>query len=163
MNDILGMNKNLIYVVVGFLVLVGVWYFVFNKPSQVAPEQVTTEEETASPSAMTAKETTVTLSEQNDSGQSGTATLSEVDGKVKVTLQMSGAPAGVTQPAHIHEGSCPDVGAVKYPLTSPVDGVSETILDVTLEQLKSELPLGINVHKSATEAAVYVSCGDLVL
>ena len=157
------MNKNLVYVLIGGLVLVGVWYFVFNKPSNpVQQPTTTTTQETASPSA-TPSEISVTLSEQNKSAESGTATLMEVDGKVKVTLKLTGALAGVTQPAHIHVGKCPDVGAVKYPLTSPIDGMSETMLDVTLAELKSQLPLGINVHKSATEAKVYVSCGDLVL
>lgn len=157
------MNKNLVYAVIGILILVGVWYFVFNKPIPPAGQPTTTTtQETASPSA-TPSEISVTLSGQNKSGESGTATLMEVEGGVKVTLKLTGAPAGVTQPAHIHVGACPDVGAVKYPLTSPVDGMSETMLDVTLATLKSELPLGINVHKSATEAKVYISCGDLVL
>lgn len=157
------MNKNLVYILIGALVLVGVWYFVFNKPSQPAQQPATTTmQETASPSA-TPSEISVTLSEQNKSGESGTATLMEVEGKVKVTFKLTGVPADVAQPAHIHVGACPDVGAVKYPLTSPIDGMSETMLDVTLSQLKSELPLGINVHKSAAEAKVYVSCGDLKL
>lgn len=156
------MNKNLTYAILGILVLLGIWYFVFNKPTPPAtPPTTTTTEQTASPSAMLDK--TITLSEQNDSGESGTATLSEVDGKVKVILKLIGAPKDITQLAHIHVGECPDVGAVKYPLTSPVNGVSETMLDATLAQLKAELPLGINVHKSAEEAKVYVSCGDLTL
>ena len=157
------MNKNLVYALIGVLVLVGVWFFVFNKPSQPAQQPTTTTtQETASPSAALS-EISVTLSEQNKSGESGIATLMEVDGKVKVTLKLTGAPTGATQPAHIHVGQCPDVGAVKYPLTSPIDGMSETMLDVTLAELKAELPLGINVHKSTTEVKVYVSCGDLKL
>lgn len=156
------MNKNLTYVILGILVLAGVWYFVFNKPTPPVAPATTTTDQTASPSAAMT-DVTITLAEQNKSGEVGTATLSEVDGKVKVTLNMSGAPKDIAQPAHIHVGSCPDVGAVKYPLTSPINGISETILDVTPAQLKSELPLGINVHKSADEATVYVSCGDLTL
>lgn len=158
------MNKRLMYVVIAILVLVGVWYFVFNKPTQPVPQPAATQETVIpSASASAAPAVVVNLSEENASGESGTATLTEVDGKVKVTLKLTGAKAGVTQPAHIHVGKCPDVGAVKYPLTSPVDGMSETMLDVTLAQLKSDLPLGINVHKSADEAKVYVSCGDLSL
>ena len=80
-----------------------------------------------------------------------------------MSVSLTGAPAGVAQPAHIHVGACPGVGAVKYPLTFPVDGQSETVLDVTLEQLRSELPLAINIHRSAAEASVYVSCGELSL
>lgn len=158
------MNKSLVYVVIGALVIVAVWYFVFNKPSKYSqPYQqpaATTTTETASSSA-NLSEITIVLSEQNKSGEMGTATLMEENGKVKVTLILTGAAAGVTQPAHIHVGKCPDVGAVKYPLTSTKDGMSETMLDVTLAQLKSELPLGINVHKSVAESKIYVSCGDL--
>lgn len=157
------MNRNLL-IGVGVVVVLVVGYLLFSNMQQTPTPQptTTTTQETASPSA-TPSEISVTLSEQNTSGESGTATLMEVDGKVKVTLKLTGAPSGVVQPAHIHVGACPDVGAVKYPLTSPVDGMSETTLDVTLAQLKSELPLGINVHKSAAEAKVYVSCGDLKL
>lgn len=156
------MNKNFL-IGIGVVVLFVVGYMMFSNKQQPAPQPaVTTTQETTSPS-VTTSEVTVTLSEQNKSGESGTATLMEVDGKVKITLKLIGVLKDVTQPAHIHVGSCPDVGAVKYPLTSPVDGKSETMLDVTLDQLKSELPLGINVHKSASEAKVYVSCGDLTL
>ncbi|MDP2630800.1 MAG: hypothetical protein Q8P56_05345 [Candidatus Uhrbacteria bacterium] len=109
------------------------------------------------------KSATVTLSAQNASGESGTATLKEDNGKIKVVLDLTGAPAGVMQPAHVHMGSCANLGAVKYPLTFPTDGKSETILDVKWADLKAGLPLAINVHKSPAEATVYVACGDLSL
>lgn len=157
------MNKNLL-IGIGIIAVLLVGYMLFSNKQQIPSPQpaVTTTEQPASPSAAI-NEVTVTLSEQNNSKEEGVATLMEVDGKVKVSLKLTGAPTAVTQPAHIHVGACPDVGAVKYPLTSPVDGISETILDVTLAQLKSQLPLGINVHKSEAEAKVYVSCGDLAL
>ncbi|OGL72721.1 hypothetical protein A3F28_03290 [Candidatus Uhrbacteria bacterium RIFCSPHIGHO2_12_FULL_57_11] len=104
---------------------------------------------------------TIVLSEQNDSGESGTSTISEADGKITIRVDLSGAPADVTQPAHIHLGSCADLGAVKYPLVFSVDGASTTTLEVSLSQLLSALPLAINVHKSGSEAGVYVSCGDI--
>jgi len=104
---------------------------------------------------------TVELTEENSSGEFGTATLAKENGQVIVTLSMIGAPENVFQPVHIHVGSCPEVGEVKYPLTNVLDGESVTTLDVTLEQLEIELPLAINVHKSVTEASVYVSCGDI--
>lgn len=162
MSTINTVNKNFL-IGIGVVALLVVGFMMFsNKPQTTPPPATTTTEETASPSAAMS-DVTITLSEQNKSGESGTATLSEVDGKVKVMLEMSGAPKDIAQPAHIHVGVCPDVGAVKYPLTSPINGVSETMLDVTLAQLKAELPLGINVHKSGEEATVYVSCGDLKL
>lgn len=156
------MNRNLVIAVVVIVVL-GLGYVLFmNKPAQPQPSTTTTPQEQVAPSPVVST-VTATLLEQNKSSESGTAVLVEENEKVKVTLNLTGAPKGVAQPAHIHVGACPDVGAVKYPLISPVDGVSETVLDVTLAQLRSELPLGINVHKSATQAAVYVSCADLAL
>lgn len=102
----------------------------------------------------------VVLSEENSSGQSGMAILTGENGKTNVAITLSGS-SEATQPAHIHSGNCPGVGAVKYPLTSVSGGRSDTTLDVTLEKLRSELPLAINVHKSEKEAKIYVSCGQI--
>jgi len=110
---------------------------------------------------MKPKVMTVTLSAQNGSKENGTATLTEVNGKTTVTVDITGAPKGVAQPAHIHVGKCPAPGAVKYPLTNVTDGKSETTLNVTLDDLKSQAPLALNVHKSGTQASTYVSCGNL--
>ena len=77
------------------------------------------------------KEVLITLSSQNNSGESGTAELKSDNEKTKVKLDLDGAPK-TSQPAHIHVGSCANLGGVKYPLTSPVDGESETILNVSL-------------------------------
>ncbi len=153
------MNKNLLIGLVLIAVLGVGGYFLLGK-SSMTPLQPVMEEDTTTEAA---PQSTVILYEQNESGESGTATLVEENGKVIVTLQMTGAPQDIAQPAHIHVGTCPDVGAVKYPLTSPVNGMSETVLDVTLDQLLAEQPLGLNVHKSKDEASVYLSCGDLAL
>lgn len=107
------------------------------------------------------KTATIKLDAQNTSGEAGTAVLKEVDGKVVVSLNLTGAPKGISQPAHIHLGSCPNPGAIKYPLKSPVNGISETTLDVTFDKLKALGKLAVNVHKSPTQANIYVSCGNL--
>ncbi len=105
----------------------------------------------------------VKLDTQNKSGESGTATLQEVDGKVVVTLSLTGFASGTTQPAHIHIGSCPNVGAVKFPLTSVVNGQSVTTINTTLANLKALAPIAINVHKSVAQSNIYYSCGDISL
>jgi hypothetical protein len=105
--------------------------------------------------------TTINLVSENKSGESGTATLQEVNGKVVVSVMVNGEVNGVTQPAHIHVGGCPGVGAVKYPLTSVVGGLSSTVLNVTMDELKAAGPLAINVHKSVAQSGVYVACGPL--
>jgi len=46
------------------------------------------------------------------------------------------------------------------PLSPVVNGTSTTVITATLASLTAE-PLAINVHKSAAEASVYVSCGNI--
>lgn len=103
----------------------------------------------------------VTLAEQNESGELSIATINEEEGKTKLSLHMLGEPDDVNQPVHIHTGACPIPGAIIYPLTNVVDGESETILDISYDNLVAKQSLAINVHKSQAEANVYVSCGNL--
>jgi hypothetical protein len=108
------------------------------------------------------EEATVDLSEQNGSGESGTATLTaEGDNKTKVVISLDGAPAGTPQPAHIHEGSCANLDPTpKYGLENVVDGKSTTEVDEPLDELRAE-DYAINVHKSGTDLKTYVACGDI--
>ena len=107
-------------------------------------------------------EITVSMDAQNNTKQSGRATLTDMDGKkTKVVIEVGSGSAGVAQPAHIHMGSCPNPGAVLYPLQNVVNGRSETMLEVSLASLKDKLPLAVNVHKSAAEAKLYMSCGNI--
>ncbi|HST03959.1 MAG TPA: hypothetical protein VLQ48_04415 [Chloroflexia bacterium] len=108
-----------------------------------------------------ASSVTVTLDAQNGSGQTGTAVLQDMgDGTTKVTVNISGG-SEVAQPAHIHDGTCAALNPKpKYPLTSLINGTSETIVSQPLSDL-ADGTYAINVHKSATEASVYVSCGNI--
>ncbi len=105
----------------------------------------------------------VTLGELNKSGQSGQAVITEIGtSTLKIIVNLTGKPSTIAQPSHIHIGSCPNPGTVKYPLTSVDNGAAQTeIPNMTLAQLLSELPLAINVHKSETDAKTYVSCGNI--
>jgi hypothetical protein len=98
---------------------------------------------------------------QNDSGQDGEATLSEVDSDTtRVVLELEN-PSVESQPAHIHRGSCENLDPTPaYPLENVVDGKSTTEVNVAVEDLVDK-GFAINVHKSAEEADVYVSCGDI--
>lgn len=113
------------------------------------------------PIRSTQRTVTIKLEPQNGSGRSGIAVLAELQGKVKVVVNLSGPSGGVVRPAHIHTGSCSDIGATKYPLSSLINGASQTDLDVSLDQLMAGLPLAINVHKSADDPSVYLACGDI--
>ena len=112
--------------------------------------------------AAPAQETvTIPMREQNQSGQSGTATLKAMGDQTEVTLDIRPGPAGVDQPAHIHEGTCANLNPKPaFPLTPVRDGKSTTVVNVKLADLLAK-PFAINVHKSALEISVYVSCGEI--
>ena len=108
-----------------------------------------------------AKSVTVRLGQQNDSKESGTARLTPEGDKTKVVINLKGAPKGVQQPAHIHEGSCAKLDPKpKYPLQNVVDGKSTSEVPVKLDELTGG-NLAINVHKSGEDLKTYVACGDI--
>jgi len=100
------------------------------------------------------------LSAQNNSGETGTATLLDGAKGLIVKLRTSGSDAD--QPAHIHKGTCDKLDPKPaYPLKPVHDSQSETTIEgLTIAQLQKS-PYAINVHKSAKEAAIYVSCGNI--
>ncbi|MGB8267039.1 MAG: hypothetical protein WCE44_11980 [Candidatus Velthaea sp.] len=102
------------------------------------------------------------LSAQNGSGENGTATLLQSGDNVIVRVRVSGAPAGVPQPVHIHKGTCDKLDPKPtYPLRTLVDGFSETTVpNVSLGDLTSGA-YAINIHKSTSDIKTYVACGNL--
>ncbi len=104
---------------------------------------------------------TVDLKAQNNSGETGTVTFTPQGDKTQVVLKMTGAPAGVAQPVHIHDGSCANLDAKpRIPLQSVSNGSSTTLVDMKLDDIMKQGG-AINVHKSAADLKVYVACGDL--
>ena len=164
----------IIVIVALVIVVVGVGYFATRKQPQTSPAtQTPTGEKKLEEGTMVkpdgtmmGKPVTIMLDSLHNSGESGTAMLTAENGKVKVTLSLIGVPDLISQPAHIHSGSCPNPGAVKYPLKN-VSGIgtgpggSVTILDVSLEELRGRLPLAINVHRSTRDLGTYVACGNI--
>jgi hypothetical protein len=119
------------------------------------------------PGAMTEGETIkVTMSAQNGSNQGGSATITDLkNGMVNVVLDISGPGTTEPQPAHIHRGTCADLDPnPAFPLSNAVDGKSVTEIEVNFADFTSASDkFAINVHKSAAEASVYVSCGDITV
>jgi hypothetical protein len=92
--------------------------------------------------------------------------------------------AGAAHPAHIHSGTCPDVGDVVFPLshvtapggdalaspdaadivaTPEADGVtlvSTTTVDASLDDILAA-EHAINVHQSDEQMSVYIACRDI--
>ena len=108
------------------------------------------------------KSITVKMGAQNKSGETGTAKLTPQGAdQTRVEISLKGAPKGVDQPAHIHEGSCAKLDPKpKQGLENVVDGKSTTVVPMSLADL-SKGGLAINVHKSKEDIKTYVSCGDI--
>ncbi|PIR89417.1 MAG: hypothetical protein COU07_00765 [Candidatus Harrisonbacteria bacterium CG10_big_fil_rev_8_21_14_0_10_40_38] len=102
----------------------------------------------------------VNLATQNNSGETGTAAIVEENGKIKVLVNISGSPEN-DQPMHIHEGTCESLGPIKWELNPIKNDASETMLPISKEEIKTNLPLAINVHKSQSELKEYVACGNI--
>lgn len=144
-------------------VLVGsVVYFASRSPDGFVPGQGGSAIISPVTGELTDDTTVRLLPVQKDYNQYGTAYLEQENGRVRVTLNMDRIDGlNQPQPAHIHVGGCPGVSSVAYPLSNVIDGRSETYLDTTIDSLKLQVPLTINVHKSSAEIDQYTSCGDL--
>lgn len=106
---------------------------------------------------------TIVLNEQNGSGETGAAMLTDLgNGMVRVDVTVSGEPAGASQPMHIHKGTCANLdSAPAFPLNNLENGTSSTEITTTMQALLAS-PYALNGHKSAQELPAYVFCGDIV-
>lgn len=156
-------SNPLVWLVLGAFVLAGIYWAVTKSPMATTPESPSQVLLEASPSPE--PKNVVILQTQSGLEQSGTAVLSEnADGKVVVTLMLSGGEFTAPQPAHIHVGTCPQPGSVKYPLNNVENGYSQTELAVSWNEMRNAgEKLAINVHKSVAEAKIYTACGDIDL
>lgn len=104
----------------------------------------------------------VRLEAQDNSGQSGSATLIPEGNKTRVVIEILNAPMGVAQPAHIHLGTCDKLDkAPKWPLQAVKDGRSVSLVPASIDAILAD-KTAINIHKSAAEVQIYVSCGNII-
>ncbi len=100
------------------------------------------------------------LAAQNGSEQEGTATFTPLGvGRTRIVMELTNPP-DVSQPAHVHSGSCDDLGDPVIALSDVEDGRSETEAPVSLEQLVED-EVVIHAHKSEAEYDVSVACAPI--
>ncbi len=103
------------------------------------------------------------LNEVNDSGVTGTAVLTADDDETNVTVELTGEAIVGDHPVNIYEGTCDDLDPnPAFPLTEvDEDGLSETTVEASLEDLTGDTPYAINVLLSSEETGVYIACGNI--
>ena len=103
------------------------------------------------------------LTELNASGVTGTAVLTANGEETDVSLELTGDAIVGDHPANIYEGTCDDLDPNPAFELTDVDeeGLSETTVDVSLEDLTGDTPYAINVLLSSEEIGVYIACGDI--
>lgn len=105
----------------------------------------------------------VTLNSVNNSGVSGAAQLIARGNQTEVIVSESGEPAGVSEPAHIHEGPCDSLNPKPtFPLRNVENGESDTVVNAPLSSVANGRYV-INVHQSAANIGTYVACGAIPL
>jgi hypothetical protein len=121
-------------------------------------------------SAQAVSQITTPLEEFEDSGVSGTASLSAVGNYVGVSMTMSGEPVAGNHPSHIHTGTCENFDPNPiFPLATvdlgSVDDQGQSrslVTDVSLRDLLAD-DYVILVHKSPEELTNYFVCGEIVM
>lgn len=105
---------------------------------------------------------TIPMHAENKSGENGTAVLKNTAKGVLITVTLKNAPASFDQPTHIHAGTCSKLNpAPEFPLASTHDGTSVSLYPgMTIAKLIAK-HVSINVHKSTSDLATYVSCGEI--
>ncbi len=125
------------------------------------------------------KELRVTMNSDNNSGQAGFALVTETAGGLRVEVETSHPDVDSAQSAHVHTGTCGEIGPVVLPLerlealpgtagrfgsVTTFDRAKLDAFMIDAKFLKLEPLLAdahcINVH-DARDPGIYVSCGEL--
>lgn len=103
----------------------------------------------------------VALRTLNDSGVSGTASLTDL-GNSRTRVEIAVEPAGnPDMPAHIHPGTCEELTPQpRFPLENVREGRSVTEVPASLDEL-TRGDVAINVHHSNDDMATYTACGEI--
>lgn len=149
-------RKKPIIIILGIILLLAV-FFAFSNKDILRFGQKSSPVPSLAPSK---SGFSIIIEEQNSSGQNGIVTFEPLDNQTVVKIKSIGYPEEISQPAHIHTGTCGNPGEIKYPLVSLGNGESETTIPIDIENFRKS-SLILNVHKSNEEINIYVSCGTV--
>lgn len=121
--------------------------------------------DSAAAMAMPAPPVTATVQAKNNSGITGTVTLTKKGDSTEVSVALSGARAGEKYPSHIHSGTCAKPGDPVAPLADVAVGPDKTgtsttmVLTSVLDSARTKF--GSLVEQSHNKAMRPVACAEI--
>ena len=104
---------------------------------------------------------TIVMHELNGSGQDGSATITDLGGKVMVTVSIGGETSSASEPSHVHFGRCPHIKAIPAYNVGPIlAGKASSVVELSWAEINSG-KYALNVHQSSSAMGTYVSCGNI--
>lgn len=113
----------------------------------------------------TAGAATINMQPLNNSGVTGEATVTPMDGQTQVTVMLSGSPQAGTHQGHIHQGTCESLGSVVTPL-QPIEtpaggtGTMITMVDLAPATVMNGQHI-IAYHEAGGDPGQAVVCGSI--
>lgn len=156
------LHKNILPVLAAavFMVIVGILLF-FGKGANTPSPQKSPQPKNIAQNAETTKELAVYLKAMNHYKQTGSASLTEKNGRVTIGISTTGEPKNVVQFANIYSGTCESLGNIKFPLANIINGSSQTDLETTIVNLQNSGPLALNINRTQGDNKNSVSCANL--
>jgi hypothetical protein len=104
---------------------------------------------------------TIAMHSLNNSGQDGTATITDLGGKVLVAVSIGNEAATASEPSHVHFGHCPEIKAIPAYNVGPIlSGKATSVVNLSWAQINSG-KFVVMVHKSTQAMGTYESCGNI--
>lgn len=147
------MNKKTITITITALFLIAIAFaLITNKSNRLDPSSF---------SGTRGNDIKIPLKTLENSGRSGEAVVKN-GGQLEISVILAGVPKNNDmEKVYIREGSCENLGGIKYPLNPISENKSVTVLSgTTLEDIVNKKYV-INVHQTLGNVDKEVACGNL--
>lgn len=154
-----GSSGIVVALIIIILLVVGIIFFTGDETTDEGMMEENEETEEMEEMENTVQSGAAILTALGESGVSGGAAFLVDSNNTAVQVVLEGTTEDVAHPAHVHMGTCEELGEVVYPLNDVVGGESTTLLegfDV------SDGDYVVNVHASAEDLDTSVACGQVM-
>jgi len=155
------------YIIIGLLILfvVSSYLLLSNKGSFYKSYESINKTESKNDENQTKKSFSTVIEGKNDISKNGIVVIKESENKTQVSIRMIGSLGSTTNSATqktiFYNGTCKDLGEIKYVLNDVVNGSSETKLNTPFQEFSNGLPLALTIYEQNSSSEVY-ACADLI-